>query len=281
MSCVVTSVILITKQLRMDWVDVMATDRALPPASLKVACAIGTHFDNKSGMTYVSQETLHKVTDLSVATVQRALQDLERRGYIIIERREIGEREDGRKVYGGKGVANVYLPALDTVKISATDRGLKLAQRVRQAWDETQNAGKAKHLTDEVLSGAKHITGDVLNNCHSTSNTSAKHITGDVPTLTSSSKKNSSRARGPSCPDGLGPPGDLLRQRLGEGRYASWFTDVELVSIGDGSVTLSAPTAYRASRIRQDFETSVLDAWRLIAPDITRVIITSRKGAAA
>jgi chromosomal replication initiation ATPase DnaA len=63
--------------------------------------------------------------------------------------------------------------------------------------------------------------------------------------------------------------------------YASWFTDVELVSIGDGSVTLSAPTAYRASRIRQDFETSVLDAWRLIAPDITRVIITSRKGAAA
>ena len=49
-------IILIPKHLRMDWMDVMATDRDLQPASYKVAAVIGTHFDNKSGMTYVSQE---------------------------------------------------------------------------------------------------------------------------------------------------------------------------------------------------------------------------------
>lgn len=47
------TVILIHKQLRMDWVDAMALDRDLPDCAFRVACIIGTHFGNKSGLTYV------------------------------------------------------------------------------------------------------------------------------------------------------------------------------------------------------------------------------------
>jgi biotin operon repressor len=260
------SVILITKQLRKDWVDAMAIDADLAPASFKIGAAIGTHFGNKSGMTYVSVKTLAKLTGLSEATVGRAILDLERRGYIIIQRREIGERVDGRKVYGGKGVANVYLPSVDTVQISATDRGQRLAARVRQAWEETQNGGTSKH-----------VTGDVLNAAHSTSNTSVKHLPGDVPSLSSPSEKNSLRARGPSCPDGLGPAGALLRQRLGADVYGSWFGRAQVSAITADTLTLSAATKFQASRLRQDFETKILEAWQAITPTITRLEIIVRK----
>jgi biotin operon repressor len=264
------SVILITKQVRMDWMDVLVTDSDLAATSVKVAGAIGTHFDNKSGMTYVSQKTLAKVTGLSEATVGRAILDLERCGYIIVQRREIGERVDGRKVYGGKGVANVYLPSVDTVQIAATERGQKLAVRVQRAWNDVQ-AGVA----------AKHLTGDVLNVGHSTSNTSIKDFTGEVPTLASPSEKDSSRARGPSRPDGLGPAGALLRQRLGADVYGSWFSGVQVLAVTTDTLTLSGETKFKASRLRQDYEKKILEAWQAITPTIIRLEIIVRKESAA
>ncbi|MGM4886343.1 DnaA N-terminal domain-containing protein [Tardiphaga sp. 11_C7_N12_6] len=264
------SVILIPKHLRMDWMDVMVLDVDLAPASLKVAGAIGTHFDNKSGMTYVSQKTLARVTGLSDATVKRAVADLERRGYILIQRREIGERTDGRKVYGGKGVANVYLPAVNAAQISATDRGQKLAAIAEKSWAEIQNK-----------TASKQVTHDLLYDPQSRSNTSGKQVMGDLPTLSSPSEKISTRARGPSCPDGLGPAGALLQQRLGADVYASWFSKIDLVDVSPEAVTLSVATRFQASRIRQDFETSILEAWQAITPSIRRVIITVRKEAAA
>jgi biotin operon repressor len=129
----------------------LVLDAALAPASLKVAGAIGTHFGNKFGMTYVSIKKIALVTGLSEATVKRAIIDLEERGYVIIQRREIGERIDGRKVYGGKGVANVYLPAVNQEQISATNRGQKLAEMVKKSWEDIQNEATPKQVTDDLL----------------------------------------------------------------------------------------------------------------------------------
>ena len=182
-------IILIPKHLRMDWMDVMVLDVDLAGASLKVAGAIGTHFGNKSGMTYISQKKIAKVTGLSEATVKRAITDLEQRGYILIQRREIGERDDGRKVYGGKGIANVYLPAVDAMQISATDRGQKLAAKAQKSWDDIQNEATSKQVTNDLLNVPKQVTCDLLNDSQSRSNTSVKQVAHDLPTLSSPSEK--------------------------------------------------------------------------------------------
>lgn len=263
-------VILITKQLRMDWVDAMATDPNLEPATFKVLVAISTHFGNKSGLTYVSQKLLAKVTGLSLATVGRALMDGERRGYIIIRRRQIGERADGRKVYGGKGVANEYLPAVNAAQISATDRGRWLVERVQRHWEESQKRAEPKHITGEVLCEPKHIAGDVLKDQLSTSNTSPKHITGDVPTLNLPSEGNSSRAR--DVAERLGPPGLLLRKRLGEEVFESWFGKLGLIQSSEPSVvTLVAPTRFIRDRVIRDYLETALACWRANDPAIERI----------
>jgi chromosomal replication initiator protein len=85
------------------------------------------------------------------------------------------------------------------------------------------------------------------------------------------------RARGPSCPDGLGPAGALLRQRLGADVYGSWFGRAQVSAITADTLTLSAATKFQASRLRQDFETKILEAWQAITPTITRLEIIVRK----
>jgi biotin operon repressor len=269
-------VIMIPKQLRMDWMDVMGTDRGLQPASYKVAAVIGTHFDNKSGMTYVSQEKIAKVTGLGEATVKRAVMDLERRGYILIQRREIGKRVDGRKVYGGKGVANVYLPAVDAVQISATDRGQRLVDRVRRNWVESQNA---KQVTGDLLNVSKEVMGDHLNDRDSRSNTSIKQVTGDLPTLTSPTEKNSSRAGGPSSPDGLGPFGAILAARIGADRFKHWFGTARLGDVTADTMTLEMPNKFIRDRAAQDFEPDLLICCQIHHPTIRRVSLIVREAA--
>src|ERR1700738_1443132 len=101
-------IILIPKQLRMDWTDIMALDASLPPMAFRIACVIGTHFGNESGLTYISTETIAKICLVDLSTVKRAIKILEERGCLIVQRRDVGVRADGRTVYGGKGSANVY-----------------------------------------------------------------------------------------------------------------------------------------------------------------------------
>lgn len=278
-----SSVILITKQLRMDWMDVMALDKRLSATAFRVAGVIGTHFGNKSGMTYVSRQTLARVTGMSEATIKRAIMELSGLGYFKIERREIGVRKDGRKAFGakGKGGANVYLPAVDAEQISATNRGQRLIQRAEQSWDEIRNKSSAKRVTDDPLRSTKQVTDDPLSDGHSGSNDNPMWVTGDPPTLSSPTEKNSSRARGPSRPDGLGPAGALLRQRLGDEVYRSWFGRVEIEAETAGCVTLVAPTKFSAIRIRQDYELKIIEAWQAINPSINRVLIVVRKESAA
>lgn len=235
------TVILIHKQLRMDWVDCLALDSRLPDSAFRVACIIGTHFGNKSGLTYVSQETIAEVGQIAVATVQRAVKALEAAGYLIVRRRDVGERQDGRRVYGGRGTANEYLPAVDARQVAATDRGQKLAARARSFWDDRS---ARKHITDDVVSDVKHLTGDVVSGQESTSLEPRKHVTGDVPTLTLPSEENSSRARGPSGADALGPLAAIIQASIGDDHFRSWFKEAWISAETPDSLTLALPTKF-------------------------------------
>lgn len=157
-------VVLITKQLRMEWTDAMAVDPSLSPIAFRVGCVIGSHFNKHSGDTYVKQETIAALLGVSKRTVQDAIGNLERLGYLIVVRRQLGVRMDGRRVCGGKGVANTYLPAFQRTQLAATNGASKVAANCH-LW-----------LEQRWQNPASKVAAD----CH--------------PTLASSSKKNPTRA---------------------------------------------------------------------------------------
>ena len=238
-------VILIPKQLRMEWTDVLALDRDLSHVAFRVACVIGSHFNRHRGDTYVKQETIARVMGVSERTVWTAILGLERGGYLIVERRELGVRAtDGRRVCGGRGVANTYLPAFQRSQVAATNSGLKLAARCELLWKERSQKAARK----------------VAASCD--------------PTLSSPSEKNPSR----SCETAhtLGPEGDHLKLTIGVDAFASWFGQVKVEELSENTVKLSAPTRFIRARIMQDYSAAVLDCWKAGHPMIERVEIIVR-----
>jgi biotin operon repressor len=241
-------VILIPKQLRLEWTDVLALDAELSHVAFRVACVIGSHFNRHRGDTYISQKTIARIMGVSERTVWTATEELERRGYLIIRRRELGVRAtDGRRVCGGKGVANTYLPAFKRSQVSTIKPGLKLAARCDLLWEQR-------------------------------SKSSARKVAADCdPTLASPSEKNPSHARAPAVlAHALGEAGDLLRSRLGADLFASWFGQVKVEHITDGTLTLSAPTKFMRNWITTNYLHDVLACWKRGQPTIERVEIAVR-----
>jgi hypothetical protein len=141
-------IVLIPKQLRMEWTDTMVLDPNLSHVAVRVGCVIGTHFNRRSGETYVRQDTIARIMGISARTVWSAIVELERSGYLIVKRRELGFREkDGRRVCGGRGVANTYAPAFERSQLAATTNGTKLAARCDQLWNERSQKSVNKVAT--------------------------------------------------------------------------------------------------------------------------------------
>jgi DnaA N-terminal domain len=244
-------VILIPKQLRAEWMDVMALDSSLSHVAFRAAGVIGSHFNRHTGKTFLNLETLARVMDVSERTAWSAVNELDRSGYLIVKRRKFGtltrRKKDGTevevRVAGGKGVANTYLPAFERSQVTATFTGSKLATRCDLSWEQRSQKAASKVATD----------------CD--------------PTLTSSSKKNPAPQNGPRAADALGPAGAMLLRQLGPHVFRDWFGKATLLSETDETVTLAVPDHFLASRIRQDFEPKILAAWQTIRPSIRRVEI--------
>lgn len=242
--------VLIPKPLRMDWVDEMALDSELSPTAFRVACVIGTFFNSRSGDTFVSCETVAERMGKSVRTVWAAIDELERAGYLAVERREHRPRTDDQaRVAGGRGAKNHYRPVLKTSQKVATFRG-------------------GNPATSCEVSGAE------------TSQLSAVNLaTFRSRSLCNPEDINPRRAR-PAAheaePAALGTAGERLRQSIGEAHFRSWFGRVAFEGASDGVLRLSAPSAFVASRIRQEFSEAVLGAWRTEFPGLRSLVVTHR-----
>jgi hypothetical protein len=242
-------IILIPKQLRAEWMDVMALDSSLSHVAFRAAGVIGSHFNRHTGKTFLNQQTLANDMGVTERTAWSAVNELDRAGYLIVKRREFGtlsrQKKDGTTVLvrlaGGKGVANTYLPAFERPQVAATFTGSKLAIRCDLLWEQRSQKAASKVATD----------------CD--------------PTLTSSSKKNPAPPTGPVCTDALGPAGAALLHQLGPLVFRQWFDKATLQSETEETVTLAVPDRFFADRIRQDFETKILAAWQALKPTIRRV----------
>jgi hypothetical protein len=272
-------IILIPKQLRMDWVDVMALDPSIVPMAFRIACVIGTHFGNKSGLTYISRETIARVAGVDLSTAKRAIVQLEAAGYIIVRRRLVGTRNDGSVVYGRRGDANEYLPACNALQVSATDRGQRLVALTVEWWEQRK---AKKRGTDDPLPDDKRGTDDPLKSDERGSFRGRKRVTGAPPPLSLSSRENSSRGREALPAHTLGAFGEHLRDLIGLGDFASWFASgkVRIESeIGD-TVTLSAPSVFVRTQILERYKLKLERALQRARPEtaVVHVVVRQSRG---
>lgn len=237
-------VILIPARLRLGWIDVLAMDHRLSHVAFRVACVIGRHFNKRSGDTFIKNETIASVMGVSKRTVWTAIRDLEEAGYLIVERRELGRRQDGRRVAGGRGAANEYKPGLERSQLSATKGAEKLAAICDHWWEERSQ---------------KRVT-KVAASCD--------------PTLNPPSGDNPTRAHSACAREALGKPGARLGRRIGDSEFASWFSQVQQIGVSEKTVRLSAPTAFIANAIRTRYGDAIIDAWRADHPEVRFCKIT-------
>jgi hypothetical protein len=95
---------------KLKWQDQMAFDRQLSTTDFRVGFAIGWAVNKRTGKAYISQDALAIKIGVSVRTIQRSVDNLERRGHLKVHRRSLGTRKsDGRRVCGGR-VAHLYEP---------------------------------------------------------------------------------------------------------------------------------------------------------------------------
>jgi biotin operon repressor len=219
--------ILIPKQLRLDWIDLMALDASLSHVALRVAAVIAYHLNKHTGKAFLTQELIAKILGISERTVYTATQELERRGYVIVRRREFGtitrKTGAGREVLvrlaGGKGVANTYLPAVERSQVCATNLGLKLATRCDLIWEQRSQ------------------------------NIAAKPEAGCQPTLSPPTEENPMPRRELNAADTLGSIGAVIRSSIKEEEFRSWFGKATIVAETAQALTLAVPNRFCREQI--------------------------------
>lgn len=241
-------VVMISRQARLEWIDALSADPDLSHVAVRVACIIGQHFNRHTGDTFIKQDTIAARVRVSERTVWSAIRELEARGWLIVKRRELGVRaSDGRRICGGKGVANVYLPAVHSSQLTATNAGRMLA-------------------TGCDLSAPKARSPLRPLDPQSSQNPTPKLATGCDPTLNLPSEGNPTRARGRAREDAppahaLGAAGDRLLARLGKATFVTWFEQLRVEGASDGCMTLSAPSRFHRDWVMTHFSEAMRDCW--------------------
>src|SRR6185437_8761955 len=182
-----------------------------------VGAVIGSRFNRVAGDAYLRQVTIARGAGVSVNTAKRAIAALEELGYLVIIRRDLGMRADGRRVAGGKGVANRYVPAFEGNRIGATSSTAPLAAAIERAWayavgDASPAASPVGPQSSPVVGSfdtAKQPSGGLLSHCECSPFDAAKEprALGSLP-IREPKEETRARANG-SKP--LSPSGQLTR----------------------------------------------------------------------
>ena len=224
--------VLIPKQLRMDWIDIMALDPSLSHVVVRVAMVIAYHLNKYSGKAFLTQELIAEILGISERTVFTAIKELEERRYVVVKRREFGTiirktstgREIQVRVAGGKGVANTYIPTVDGSQVSATNRGLKLAKRCELIVEQ-----RSQKSVPKVAMGCE-------------------------PTLSPPTEENPSASSKQKSTDALGSVGEVIRRSVKDAaQYRSWFAKAKIVSETSVVITLAFPSGFHCNKIRERY----------------------------
>ena len=219
------------------WLDAVKIDGYLPASCFKVAYQLAQKTNGaeheKSGalITWQSIPTMAGAIRMSERTVSDMVSRLQAAGHLAVE--------TGR----GRGHSNRYTLIQQNLQPAAVFNEDKTGSELPVL--DQQN------LQPDVLKPAvqRAKTCSRLQPNYSISNSITSTTTADTD------------AGGPRGLEGLGPLLDALRKRHGEAEVAAWLTkpgrEVQIISQGDGMITLSAPSRLFAIEIRNRFGATI------------------------
>ena len=236
--------IAIPKFLRLEWVDILALDHSLPDGAFRAAVVISTHFNNRTGTTFLSYETIATEMGKDSRTIQAAVSTLKQTGYMIVGQTHLGYRKsDGRRVSGGRGNANTYTPAANNVKLVETPRGRKLVENYH-----LYKRGRSRFPEPKVEENL-------------------------VPTLPSPSEKDSQ----PCLAETDFPAfARRLERRLGPAVFKSWFRSLVIESINGEMATLSVEGRFTKSRVQSDYTDAIIECFQVDHPQVRSIGVVER-----
>lgn len=230
------------KLLRLEWIDILARDTALPDGAVRTALVISSHFNNRTGSTFLSYAKLALEMNRTSRTTQGAVQILDQSGYLIVDQKHLGFRaSDGRRISGGRGNANTYTPAIGKVVLFETARGRKLA--------ENYDLYRRRRSKSPVRKDEETF----------------------VPTLPSPSEKDSH----PLTERQRGFHGRLEKE-LGKAIYQSWCRSLVIESIDDQKASLSVEGEFIRSRILRDYTEVIIRCLQADQPNVRSLDVVAR-----
>jgi hypothetical protein len=276
--------VIIPMHLRLESVDTLGCDRSVSNLEFRIYVVIQSHINNQTGETFISHETIAHITGHHIRTVQRAIDQLEKRGFLFITRRDLGtRRSDGRRAFGGRGIANVYRLAIDRILAMATRRGRVLVRRADEvkisAQTHRHDGEKSGHTTAANENKPGHGHRPLL--IGSTVSGPEKNGAEAVPTLTDPTDQNSPGRSGiAKSSKAIGLPEEvklLLRSRSRDANLDFWLCNISEWRIEGGTITLFVPSRFYEDHIRNRYEHDILQCWKRIQPDVAGIRIVTRK----
>jgi hypothetical protein len=146
-------IILIPKQLRAEWMDVMALDSSLSHVAFRAAGVIGSHFNRHTGETFLTLKTLACVMGVGERTAWSAVSELDRAGYLIVKRREFGTVIDtaSASTEGAATVGTARKAGRPLLRIEGTQglahgrlSAVRLAMRGNRRWPAMRGFGSTR-----------------------------------------------------------------------------------------------------------------------------------------
>lgn len=249
----------IPKHRRMEWTDAMAKDAELSPTAFRVACIIGAHFNHNTGSTFVSLPTIARVAAICRNTARKLVCELEQRGYLIVERHQIGKGEDGQNFYGGRGATNVYRPSFPQSSGNVGRSERERHEQERGQSDAPFRSGKG----DNALTPFPTERGQI----ETQKGASARD---PVPLLTQEPHAGGE--------DDWAEVRRRLREMIGQTEFRCWFRDVWLDHQGTRIITLATTSKFTNREVEARYGTALLRCWQSLHPSVERVQIALRPG---
>lgn len=237
------------------------------PARKALLLALANYAD-AAGMSYPSQDTLARDTEQSTDTVQRQMKQLAALGLVRIEK---------RPAVKGQWPGLVYFLALPVAEMTEPQSAARPEPHSHAARNGRHRAAKAtpavpQNTPSPCRSHVRHEQKEQIEQ-RARASAPARAVPAERPQAIEGSEREPSAFAGP-----LGAGGEALRRRIGDDRFAAWFSKVTLLSDADGEIVLSAPTSFVRDHITAQFDADLDAAWRGVVADFRSVVVVHQRG---
>jgi hypothetical protein len=236
--------IFVTPLMRAVWHEMIAMDKSLPNVATRIAVAIGTHFDNKTAETFVSQSTLAAELGISERLVWSSIVALRERGHLLARRGGRRSNYYGMPTENVAAECEIYKRRAE--KNPAAECGIKTEIPQNLALNPAAGCELSPSPSEKIISTG---TG------------------GGFIALLQARKKQKEASQGKKVDPPSSSPWQVIKDRLvqsgrvSEAERTSWLDKLTLHSTRDGILTLRGG-AFTVRAVAERFGAKIEEAWK-------------------